>query len=246
MTRIGLVLAVALFLLAGFAGSHLANLRRVEGIPMSAARVPLGGFEPLAVSFLWMRAEEKRAAGRLPEAVASYRLVTELSPRVGQAWALSAHLLIFTESSNEDPKAQWRWIREGLSLLKRGLDLNPRDPGILGTLGLAYYHLASRDEAVREVAFRELGRMPEELAVEAFRALRRVEPGDEVDALLTDSIRLHGHRLYEAGENRRALAAYEEILPRLTAIEDPSEKLRKDIARIRLRIPELRVRTGGE
>ena len=82
MRRAGPLIVVVLFLLAGASGTRLVTLRRDEGIPMSAARVPLGGFEPLAVSFLWMRATEQTAAGNLSGAVASYRLLTELSPLI--------------------------------------------------------------------------------------------------------------------------------------------------------------------
>jgi hypothetical protein len=189
MRRFGLLLAVVLLVLAGLAGRRLTAVRREAGIRMSAARVPLGGFEPLAVSFLWMRAVERRQAGDLPGAVTAYRLVTELSPRVGPAWALPAHLLVFTQSANDDPEVQWRWIREGLDLLERGLELNPDEPELLLTLGLAYYGPISGDPAVREVAIRDLGRTPEDLAVETFTRLRDVDPGEVVTALLEDAVR---------------------------------------------------------
>jgi tetratricopeptide (TPR) repeat protein len=208
--------------------------------------VPLGGFEPLAVSFLWLRASEQTTAGNLPAAVASYRLLTELSPRVGPAWALPAHILVFTDSEGGDPDARWRWIREGLALLERGLELNPEDPELLKTLGLAYYAAISRDEKVREIARRELGRMPEELAVQAFTRLKRVAPDDAVDAFLMDSTRLLAHALYDAGEDRRALEAYEAVLPWFTAIPDPPDRIREEVERMRRRRDELRRRTTGK
>jgi hypothetical protein len=185
---------VLLFVLAGLAGQRLVGVRREADIPMSAARVPLGGFEPLAVSFLWMRAVEHRERGDFPGAVAAYRLVTELSPRVGPAWALPAHLLVFTQSENPDPQVQWRWIRAGLSLLERGLALNPDEPELLMTLGLAWYGPIADHEGVRELAIRETGRLPEEFAVESFRRLIEIEPDEAIEALLKDSER----RLEEA------------------------------------------------
>jgi len=183
---------------------------------------------------------------RCPRRVASYRLLTELSPRVGPAWALPAHILVFTDSDGDDPEAQWRWIREGLALLERGLELNPDDPELLQTLGLAYYAPISQNEKVRGVALRELGRMPEELAVETFRRLKRVTSDDTVDAFIMDSMRLLAHELYRAGEDRRALAAYEEILPWFSAIPDPPERIREETERIRRRRGELRLRTKGK
>jgi len=240
------LLPLLLFVVAGLAGRFVTTIRRDEGIPVSVARIPLGGFEPLAVSYLWMRAEEMREAGGLPEAVASYRLVTELQPHVGPAWALPAHLLVWTRSDGEDPEAEWRWVREGLDLLHRGLALSPDDTEILWAFGLTYYRRLALEEHLRPVAVRELGRMPEELAVEAFRALDRLDPGDAVTAYLTDSLRLLGRRADEAGETERALAAYREVLPRLLALAEKSEAVREEADRIRLRIEALEKRRTQE
>jgi tetratricopeptide (TPR) repeat protein len=206
---------------------------------VTAARVPLGGFEPLAVSFLWMRAEELREAGELPEAVANYRLVTELSPRVGPAWALPAHLLLWTQSEAEDPDAEWRWVKEAIALLERGLSLDPDDPELLAGLGLAYYARLSLTDDLRPKALAELSRMPEELAVETFRRLVEVRPDRAAEAYLTDSLRLLAERHDENGDTAAALARYRELLPRLEAASGRSAWAREQAERIRRRIGEL-------
>ncbi|MEN8148633.1 MAG: hypothetical protein ABFS86_02350 [Planctomycetota bacterium] len=179
-----LLVAVVLLAAASGSGLWLTEIREEAGAPMSAARVPLGGFEPLAVSFLWTRALELEAAGGLSRAVANYRLITELSPHVGPAWALPAHVLVWTDSECGDAERGWRWVREGLDLLDRGLALNPDDPYLLGNLGLTFSVRICGDPEVRDVAERELGRMPEELAVETFARLVEVAPDDQARDLL--------------------------------------------------------------
>ncbi len=184
MRRRAVLFAVVLLLLAAGSGLWLERIREEADIPMSAARVPLGGFEPLAVSFLWIRAEQMRAAGDLPQAVATYRLVTELSPHVAPAWVLPAHLLVWTDSGTGDPEAEWRWVREGLALLERGLELNPDDPHLLWTLGQTLYFRISENAELRTIAVRELERLPEEWAAETFARLVVLDPGDLAENML--------------------------------------------------------------
>ena len=203
---------------------------------MSAARVPLGGFEPLAVGYFWLGAEKRYAEGDLPEAVATYRLVTELSPHVGPAWALPAHLLVWTDSGSGDAEAEWRWVREGLALLDRGLELSPNDPELRRTEGQTCLFRLTATEELHAVATRELGELPEARAVRAFRALERVQPDAQATRLLTAALAELGDRHWDRGEPDLARMAYEEVLPRLEATAAASEWSRGKAAEVRSRL----------
>ncbi|MHC4861431.1 MAG: hypothetical protein ACYTDY_15220, partial [Planctomycetota bacterium] len=139
MSRLALFLPLPLLALAALSGRHLETIREEAGIPRSAARVPLGGFEPVAVSLLWIRQYDLLEQHRLSEAVAAIRLVTELQPRVADGWALLGSLLAWQVSeSSGDPEEQWRWAEAAIALLHRGLEHNPDAEPILLELGMVH------------------------------------------------------------------------------------------------------------
>lgn len=234
------LLAIPLLLLAGGAGLLLETAREDAGVPASAARIPLGGFEPLAVDLLFLRAESLRAQRRLPEALAAIRLVTELQPRVSDGWEYLAHTLAWeTSESAGSPEEQWPWVRESLGVLRRGLELNPDSASLRLALGLVYLNrLALRDD-IAPLAERELGAPPAALAREVFRGLLDREPSEAAREGLAGSALLLAGLKEERGEVDGALELYREALPLYERFgEDPeapearaaAEEIRRRIA----------------
>ena len=235
-----------LLALAAFTGSELESARDSAGIPRSAARVPLGGFEPGAVSLLWLRQEELLEERRLSEAVATIRLVTELQPRVPDAWALLGGLLAWHVSdSSGDPEEQWRWTEEALRIFGRGIEHNPDAPKILFELGFVYAQRLSHDlfPDLHAVAARHLGRPPEALALEAFRELAAREPDYAPYAVMRgETARQLAFRRLEQGDEAAAIPALEEARDVLRPLsEDPdSGQIRERLEQIERLLERLR------
>ena len=112
MRALPAAIAAALLALAGGTGLLLSRAHEAGGLPASPASVPLGGFEPVAVDLFYLRALKQIADQRLPEAIASIRVVTELQPRVAEGWALLGSLLAWRNSSSPAPE-QWKFARKG-------------------------------------------------------------------------------------------------------------------------------------
>ena len=202
------VLCAALLGLAGLTGLLLESSREEAGIVPSPARIPLGGFEPLIVDLLHLRADAYLVQGRLPEAVAAIRMATELQPRVPDHWAILGHLLAWeTSQSSGDPEVQWRWAREGLEVMERGLEHNPDSPALLLALGQLYLLRVVRYPDLRELAVRDLDTPPAARARDAFRRCMEVDPSVFALGGYAESCRVLGIRLGEQGDREGALRA---------------------------------------
>ncbi len=239
------LLAAALLLLAGGTGTILERARQASGIGFSRARVPLGGFEPLAVNLLWARGDVALSEGRLSDAVAAITLVTELQPRVTAAWGFLSYILAWARSeSSGDPEEQWRWVREGIRILSRGLALNPGNPELLWTMGRIYRYRLSWDPALRDLAERKLGRAPEELAVEWFRRLHRRAPSDVSRQEMAEAARRLGLLRERRGDRSGAVRSLEESLRffRALAREPDAELARRRATEIQALLERLRGR----
>jgi hypothetical protein len=236
-----LAAALALLVLAGLSGWELVRRREAAGIPVSPSRVALGGFEPLAVNLLWLRAESFRDAGRLTESTATWRLLTEIEPHVAEGWAFPAWMLVWTEARSGNPEREWSWVRRGLDLLERGLEFNPGSEQILMTLGLVYYRRLATEPEIYAVARERLGRRPEQAAVEVLERLAAKRPGLLLGTR-ADSWRLLGERRLADGDRAGAREAFARALPlwrRIVADKDSAEAER--IANeIRSRLDSLR------
>ena len=213
----------ALLALAGLTGGMLDDVREEAGIVRSAARVPLGGLEPLAIDLLYLRANAFIGERRLPEAVAAIRLVTELQPRIEEGWAfLSTYLAWRNSESAASPEDEWRFVREGLDVLLRGLEHNRGSRHLQFALAHLYYGRMTLMEDIRPVAERELGAPPSFFAMEAFEKLFALDPTSINRAGLADSARLYGQRLVELGRVAEALPVLRESRRHFARLgEDP-------------------------
>jgi len=238
-----LIAAAGLLVLAGMTGVALENARREAGVEPTVARVPLGGFEPLAVNLHYLRAETLFAERRLPEAIAAVRVVTELQPRVADAWSILGSIFFWQVSeSSGDPEERWRWAKEGLAVLDRGLELNPDARPILRTKGTLVMDVLCADAEVRAIAERELGRPPESIARETFQTLVRIDPSSILWELrLADTTALLAEQMLAKGDTATARALFQEALVVLRRFADgPDPGLTPEkVRRIEKRLEEL-------
>lgn len=105
--------------------------------------VALGGFRAAAVNFLWIRAMDAWEKKVWYEALAIYRLISRLQPKLANIWVINAWNMIYNISVDLDHKEKrgesWEWIREGVDFLKEGISRNPKSPELYFYLGWVYF-----------------------------------------------------------------------------------------------------------
>lgn len=81
----------------------------------------LGGFRPLAVDLLWLRADALFRAGRLWELAALFEAITALDPdnRLVREFA-SWHLAYNVALAEPDPDRRFAWFERGVGILEAG------------------------------------------------------------------------------------------------------------------------------
>ncbi|HEY5043918.1 MAG TPA: hypothetical protein VIK53_18245 [Verrucomicrobiae bacterium] len=101
--------------------------------PMLAfTTVALGGFRGLISNFLWIRANDLQQDDKFFEAAQLANWITDLEPHFAQVWSFQAWNMAwnisvkFKENSPGDYADRWRWVENGIALLRdQGLRYNP-------------------------------------------------------------------------------------------------------------------------
>jgi hypothetical protein len=137
--------------------------------------VLLGAFRGLAVDYLWLRACRLQEDGKFYEAKDLAEWISKLEPRLEQVWSFQAHGLAWNLcAATDDPRERWRWIQEGIKLLRdQGIPLNPHAPELYFMLSRIYsdkiggpfddFHLYFKQQLAVELvrAFGPLGEDPD-------------------------------------------------------------------------------------
>ncbi len=152
------LLAAALLAAAARVNESLVRQRRGLGLnqadplenapPMVAfTAVALGGFRGVLVDMLWMRASTLQQEGKYFELVQLADWITKLEPRYASIWAFHAWNLAYNISVMlDDYGDRWRWVRQGLSLIRdRGLHYNPGSAPLYRELSWLFLHKMAMD-----------------------------------------------------------------------------------------------------
>lgn len=109
-------------------GDEQAGMSADMAVPVLA----LGAFRGLVVDYLWLRSISFRERGRVYEARQVAEQICRLQPRLPDVWAFLGHDLAYNVAAAvDDPEARWRWIQNGIALLRdQGLRYNPGDPDL--------------------------------------------------------------------------------------------------------------------
>lgn len=118
----------------------------VEGVGEDEAELKVyqampGGLRALAIDLLWIRSQRQKSAGRHHDAVQTAQLITKLQPRFPGVWSFLSWDLAWNISvQTHTPQERWRWVNEGLTLLRdRGIQYNPRDLQLYKDLSWIYF-----------------------------------------------------------------------------------------------------------
>jgi hypothetical protein len=107
---------------------------------LAVPTLALGAFRGLVVDYLWLRSHSFRAQGRHYEARQVAEQICRLQPRLPDVWAFLGHDLAYNVTAAvEDKDGRWRWIQNGIELLRdQGLRYNPGDPDLCFMLARIY------------------------------------------------------------------------------------------------------------
>jgi hypothetical protein len=109
--------------------------------------IALGGFRGLISNFLWIRANDLQQDDKFFEAAQLATWITDLEPHFTQVWLFQGWNMAynisvkFKENSPGVYADRWRWVENGISLLRdQGLKYNPDDVLIHRELAWFFQH----------------------------------------------------------------------------------------------------------
>ena len=123
--------------------NHLRFTGEIKNAPPLVAftTVALGSFRGILADFLWLRAASLQDKGNYFEMVQLADWIQKLQPRFAGAasylaWNMAYNISV-TCSNRED---RWRWVNEGVKLLRKSLEYNPEDANLYKELGWIFQH----------------------------------------------------------------------------------------------------------
>ena len=120
--------------------TQMKGLRISDLDTLGAAGVLLlGGFRGIAVDVLWLRIiylhQQREYAGER----ALIELLLKMQPDHKAVWVFQAWNIAYNISVQfPDPTEQWKWIKDGITFLEKGIELNPESGDLLFTMGWFY------------------------------------------------------------------------------------------------------------
>lgn len=217
MKRLGL-LAVGVLLLVAQAllRPSLQAQQRGAGLVLASegqtgmaadAAIPvlaLGAFRGLVVDYLWLRSINLRERGRNFEARQLAEQIGRLQPRLWEVWEYLGHDLAYNVTATvEDPAARWRWIQNGIQLLRdEGIRLNPEAPSLYYMLTRIYLDKVGSTSDDHHLYFKERHAQQMRLVLGDDVDLERIASAPPLEVLLAEDVaaaRL-ASALMEAGE----------------------------------------------
>lgn len=125
---------------------------------MVFSTVVLGGFRGLIADVLWLRVSYMQEKGEYFEMVQLSNWITKLEPGSTEVWAYHAWNMAYNISvMMSDPADGWRWIKNGISLLRdEGLVYNPDDPALYRELGWLYQNKIGRATGESGIYYRQM------------------------------------------------------------------------------------------
>lgn len=118
----------------------------LENAPPSLAfaTVAMGAFRGLVVDILWMRADKLKQDGQFFDARQLAEWITMLQPRFAAVWDFHAWNMAYNISvaiPNTQCQERWRWVKNGLELLRdKAIPLNPKSIILYRQLSWIFLH----------------------------------------------------------------------------------------------------------
>ena len=123
--------------------NHLRFTGQIKNAPplVVFTTIALGSFRGILADLLWLRAAGLQDRGNYFEMVQLADWIQKLQPRFAGAasylaWNMAYNISV-TCSNRED---RWRWVNEGVKLLRESLAYNPEDANLYKELGWIFQH----------------------------------------------------------------------------------------------------------
>lgn len=114
-----------------------------EGTPpvIALSTMALGGFRGIVADVLWLRAMDLQQQARFFELVQLSDWILKLQPKFSGAashlgWNMSYNISVATKS----PEDRWRWVRRGILLMQKAIELDPNDGDVYKEIAWIYAH----------------------------------------------------------------------------------------------------------
>jgi tetratricopeptide (TPR) repeat protein len=181
-----MIAGVAILLAAAVPVSrHLNEVRRASGMQeVDVTKLPtlgaaslflMGGFRGVAVDVLWIEAMELHQSRRYAEERALIELIGDLQPNYISVWIFQAWNVSYNISVQyNDPREQWKWVKDGIAYLNKGLKLNPGNGDLLFYMGWLYYDKVHQNPYFEEALDREEHLNNFEEAAKYFEEARKI------------------------------------------------------------------------
>lgn len=256
---IWLLTAAVLLAAAGLLQDEVESVRKDENLipphnevaknyPMSSVlSMSLGGLRAPVISYLWIRSEDYKQAGRHFDAMQTAQAICRMMPRFPGVWDYHSWNLAWNISvQTHTPEERWQWVYNGVRLLRDdGIPLNRKSIVLYKQLGWIYFSKmgGSTDEMHMSYKRRWAGKMQHLLGappygttqetIDAFRPVaaaekfldKTVQPTGE----LGDPLQPHMFRKFlDHGDNAQVAEYVAQLAALLTTDEDRAEGRRLD------------------
>ena len=123
---------------------ELTSAQPLDNAPPALAftTVALGGFRGIVANALWIRLSDMQEDEKFFELIQLADWITKLQPRFAKVWSFQAWNLAYNVSVKfPDPESRWKWVREGITLLRdQGLVYNPKAAHLYHQLAYTFQH----------------------------------------------------------------------------------------------------------
>lgn len=121
----------------------------VEYLGAYLGSVVLGGFKPLIVDYLWIKAGKLKENRQYEEIHTLLELIARLQPSFISVWTFNSSIMAYDISRSRNSKEeQWNWVAAGINYLKKGLVYNPTHRNrtdLMERMGLIYFNRIPQD-----------------------------------------------------------------------------------------------------
>ncbi|WP_254507232.1 hypothetical protein [Anatilimnocola floriformis] len=163
----------------GSPGGTLSRMRAENGLapaelgeidPASATmKFATLGMRPLAVSWLWHKANEYKKFKDWDKLEATVEQIIRLQPNDLEVWDFQAHNLSYNVSVEfDDYRYRYAWVKNGIGFLVQGTEYNRDEPGLLNQIGWFTGQKIGRSDEAKQ--FRRLFKDDKEFHKEFFNA----------------------------------------------------------------------------
>ena len=122
---------------------QLTETGSVQNLPPALAftTIALGGFRGIIADILWLKTMQLQSQGKYFEMVQLATWISKLQPGFTGATSFLAWNMAYNISiTYANPKDKWRWVENGINILKTAIKDSPEKPDLYAEVAWLYIH----------------------------------------------------------------------------------------------------------